>query len=446
MGVERRLAAVLAADVVGYSRQMGRDEEGTLQRVKALFDEVIRTKVAEHRGRVVKTTGDGLLAEFGSVFNAFQCALEVQQASAERNIEIPPAERLELRIGINIGDIIFDDDDVFGDGVNIAARLEGLAKPGGICVSYRAWEDLRKLQIRFVDMGEQRLKNIDQPVRVYSFSLPPPKAEPPPEPAPQPPGVLRRHWRKAAVAGVLLVAAAALGVGALKTPKPDPLTFVAGEADRAPCAWLRVSDHSSVDGLEVFKLSGASLESPDQISRVLTQAAHKKGIDVDQVMTTDVAPLDQSQCVWLDRLKAYRYTGVPRFSLATAARGRGHTRLVLNFKANALGPFGAVYGIEPSGAVERIAGAADLARLKPPALVRHEDGSYTLNVDIDHRGWNGIVFMESRAAVPDGFVERAAQAAEDPAKFNALAHAGGWRFELAWFQVGASGADGQASP
>lgn len=445
MGVERRLAAVLAADVVGYSRQMGRDEEGTLRRVKALFEDVIRTKVAEHRGRVVKTTGDGLLAEFGSVFNAFQCALEVQQSSASRNLEIPPAERLELRIGINIGDIIFDDNDVFGDGVNIAARLEGLAKPGGICVSYRAWEDLRKLQIRFTDMGEQRLKNIDQPVRVYAFSLPPPQADPPSPAPPQPPGLLRRHWRKAAAAGVVVAAVAGLGVGALRRPKPDPLTFVAAEVDRAPCAWLRISDHSSVDGLEVFKLSGASLESPEQISRVLTQAARQKGVDVDQVMTTDVAPLDQSQCVWLDRLKAYRYTGVPRFSLATTARGRGRTRLVLNFEANALGPFGAVYGIEPSGAVERIAGAVDLPRLRPPALSRHDDGSYTLNVDVDHRGWNGIVFMESKAAVPDGFVERAAEAAEDPGKFNALARAGGWRFELAWFQVGAAGGDAQAS-
>jgi class 3 adenylate cyclase len=444
MAVERRLAAVLAADVVGYSRQMGRDEEGTLQRVKALFEEVIRSKVAEHRGRVVKTTGDGLLAEFGSVFNAFQCALEVQETSASRNIEIPPAERLELRIGINIGDIIFDDDDVFGDGVNIAARLEGLARPGGICVSYRAWEDLRKLQIRFTDMGEQRLKNIDQPVRVYAFSLPPPKADPPPLP-PQPLGVLRRHWRKAAAAGVLAVAVTALGVGALQRPKPDPLTFVAAQVDRAPCAWLRVSDHSSVDGLEVFKLSGASLESPDQISRVLTQAARSRGIDVDQVMTTDVAPLDQSQCVWLDRLKAYRYTGVPRFSLATTAEGRSRTRLELNFKANALGPFGAVYGVEPSGAVERIAGAQDLARLRPPALTRGEDGSYTLNVDVDHRGWNGIVFMESKAVVPDGVVERAAQAAEDPARFTALARAGGWRFELAWFQVGGPQGEAQAS-
>jgi len=197
MGVERRLAAVLAADIVGFSRLMGRDEEGTLTRVKGLLDEVIRPKVAECRGRVVKTTGDGVLAEFGSVFNAFQCALEIQQMAAERNAGRTADDLFVLRMGLNIGDIIFDDDDVFGDGVNIAARLEGLARPGSICVSYRAWDDLRKLQLPFTDMGEQRLKNIAQPVRVFSYTPPSPEPTEPATPG-QAPILIRRYWKAAA--------------------------------------------------------------------------------------------------------------------------------------------------------------------------------------------------------------------------------------------------------
>ena len=167
--VERRLAAILAADVVGYSRMMSQDETGTLRRVKALFAELIRPKIAEHGGRIVKTMGDGVLADFRSAFDAFQSAVDIQEGVSARNQQDQVWQPLKMRIGINIGDIIFDQDDVFGDGVNIAARLEGLAKPGGICVSARAWEDLRKLQLGFEDLGEQQLKNIAQPVRVYSL-------------------------------------------------------------------------------------------------------------------------------------------------------------------------------------------------------------------------------------------------------------------------------------
>src|ERR1700724_877162 len=133
--VERKLAAILAADVAGYSRLMGTDEEGTLARLKALRRELADPKVKEHRGRIVKTTGDGLLLEFASVVDAVRCAVEVQREMAERNADVPPDRRIELRMGINVGDIIKDGRDIYGDGVNVAARLEALAEPGGICVS-----------------------------------------------------------------------------------------------------------------------------------------------------------------------------------------------------------------------------------------------------------------------------------------------------------------------
>src|SRR5437870_965579 len=149
---------------------MGADEEGTLERLKALRRELLDPKIAEHRGRLVKTTGDGLLVEFASVVDALRCASEVQQAMAERTARVPPAERIEFRIGINVGDVVVEDGDIFGDGVNVAARLEGLADPGGICVSARVQEDAAgRLDLTFEDLGEQNLKNIARPVRAYKI-------------------------------------------------------------------------------------------------------------------------------------------------------------------------------------------------------------------------------------------------------------------------------------
>ena len=164
----RRLAAILAADVAGYSRLIGDDEEGTLNRLRSIRTDVIDPKVSEHRGRIVKTTGDGLLVEFTSVVDALRCASEIQTAMAEGNAKITADKRIEFRIGINVGDIVVEDGDIFGDGVNVAARLETLADPGGICVSARVQEDAAgKLDLTFEDLGEQNLKNITRPVRVY---------------------------------------------------------------------------------------------------------------------------------------------------------------------------------------------------------------------------------------------------------------------------------------
>jgi class 3 adenylate cyclase/TolB-like protein len=168
---ERRLAAILAADVAGYSRLMGQDEEGTLARLKAHRRELVDGKIKEHRGRIVKTTGDGLLAEFASVVDAVRCAAEIQSGMAERNAGVPAAQRIEFRIGLNVGDIIIDGGDIFGDGVNIAARLENLAEPGGICVSQVVRDQVQdKLSFAFADMGAQTVKNIARPVHAYRIT------------------------------------------------------------------------------------------------------------------------------------------------------------------------------------------------------------------------------------------------------------------------------------
>jgi class 3 adenylate cyclase/ATP/maltotriose-dependent transcriptional regulator MalT len=173
MTATRRLAAILAADVAGYSRLMGADEEGTLAALKALRREMADPKIEEHRGRIVKTTGDGLLVEFASVVDAVRCAVEIQREMTERNANVPAERRIEFRIGINLGDVILDDGDIYGDGVNIGARLETLAEPGEICVSRVVRDQVRdKLDISFEDGGEQRVKNIARPLHIYRISIP----------------------------------------------------------------------------------------------------------------------------------------------------------------------------------------------------------------------------------------------------------------------------------
>src|SRR5712692_8794515 len=212
MGVprtERKLAAILAADVVGYSRLMGADEEGTLTQWREHRRALIDPKIAEHHGRIVRTTGDGMLVEFASVIDAVRCAVEVQRGMAERNADVPAERRIEFRVGINLGDIIVEGKDIYGDGVNIAARLEGLAEPGGICVSRTVRNQVRdKLPYAFEDMGEQSVKNIARPVRAYSLSataiaaLPKLEERGTPRPA-------NRHARRG------FVAAATVGLAAL---------------------------------------------------------------------------------------------------------------------------------------------------------------------------------------------------------------------------------------
>ena len=176
----RRLTAILAADVAGYSRLMGADEEDTHERLKAHLQKLVNPKIEEHRGRIVKNTGDGFLAEFASVVDAVRCAVEVQRGMAERNAGAPPEKRIEFRVGINLGDVLVEDDDLYGDGVNIAARLVVLAEPGGICISQMVRDRIRdEFPCIFEDRGEHSIENVARPVGVYAMdatviaSLPP---------------------------------------------------------------------------------------------------------------------------------------------------------------------------------------------------------------------------------------------------------------------------------
>ena len=223
-GVKRKLAAILAADVAGYSRLMGVDEEGTLAELKRQREQLIDPGIAAHDGRLVKTTGDGLLVEFPSVVEALRFAVDMQSALARHNAHRPEERRIEFRIGINLGDVIVEGDDIYGDGVNVAARLEGLAEPGGICVSRAARDQVRdKFDFQFQDLGEQRVKNIARPVRVFRVATEP-AAETPSQAA-------GRAWMWPAVGALALLAAAVVAVAWLRPWAPQ--LEVASEANMA---------------------------------------------------------------------------------------------------------------------------------------------------------------------------------------------------------------------
>jgi adenylate cyclase len=260
--VARRLAAVFAADVAGYSRLMGADEEGTLRRLQAHRRELIDPKVREHKGRIVKTTGDGMLAEFPSVVDAVRCAVEAQRGMLDREADSAEEQRIRFRIGINLGDVIVDQGDIFGDGVNVAARLEALAEPGGLCVSGTVRDHIGdRLPYAFTALGEQVVKNIARPVPAFALTLAAIAATPivPPKPPPPPPRLTFN--RITAIAAVLLVLLTGAGVAAwrlwpmppsgtreAKLAPPLSIVFAVRQSVKRPGAGLfRRLDHRRSD-------------------------------------------------------------------------------------------------------------------------------------------------------------------------------------------------------
>lgn len=197
--MERRLAAILATDVVGYSRLMEADEEGTLARLNALRQDLIDPKIDENRGRIVKLMGDGMLVEFGSVVDAVRCAVDIQREIGEQEIGAPIDERLQLRIGVNLGDIILQDGDIFGDGVNVAARLQQLAEPGSVVISEDVYRQVEmKLRLSYRDLGQQEMKNMSRPIRTYRATIEPERSVVDPGRVVQQPGArggAKRSWR-----------------------------------------------------------------------------------------------------------------------------------------------------------------------------------------------------------------------------------------------------------
>jgi adenylate cyclase len=297
----RRLAAIVSVDVAGYSRLMGLDESGTLAALKAHRRELIDPKIAEYGGRIVKTTGDGLLLEFPSVVDAVRCAVDVQRGMAERNAGLPPDQRLNFRIGINVGDIIIDDDDIHGDGVNVAARLQALAEPGGICTS-RVVRDqvLDKLSFTFEDLGAQQVKNIARPVEVYRVDLGSAETQTPTE--------ARRHWQRVTralgrpwfVAGVLVLGLAGMALWTLSpfwktstTPTPPPMSMailpfavpVGGAVEKQYAETLR---HDLTTGLAAVRRDVKTVQSDATADGVANSRELGRRLNVRYVVEGDV--------------------------------------------------------------------------------------------------------------------------------------------------------------
>jgi adenylate cyclase len=313
--VERRLAVILAADVAGYSRLMGADEEGTLRRLNAVRRELIDPKVREHRGRIVKTTGDGMLVEFGSVVDAVRCAVQVQRGIIDREAGQDDARRIRFRIGIHLGDVILEGDDIFGDCVNIAARLEALAEPGGLCISAAVSDQIGdRLGFAFRDMGERSVKNIMRPVRVYDMSAAA-VAETPPVAL----EMIDRGPLKSALQSAEAKAAPRLSVVVLPlanlSADPEEDYFVDAITDDVISGLSRVEGSSVISRTSSFAYKGKAIDVK-QIGRdlgvryVLEGSVRRLGAQVQvNIQLTDGA---NSVLVWADRF------GVERSDLSTA--------------------------------------------------------------------------------------------------------------------------------
>jgi adenylate cyclase len=279
----RRLAAIVSLDVAAYSRLMGVDESGTLAALKAHRRELIDPKIAEHDGRIVKTTGDGLLLEFPSVVDAVRCAVEVQRGMAERNAGLAPDKRLDFRIGINVGDIIIDGDDIFGDGVNVAARLEALADPGGICVSRNVRDQvLDKLSFAFEDLGAQQVKNIARPVDAYRVSLDP-GSPAIPALAQHPPQLAKWRWRPArALVAVALVVGVGLGAWVAYRAFLQPAVVVPYSAQDRRMTFAVLPFQPPADDQEGAKVAAAMTEAVfavEEAKVVWAQVAPRRSVE-----------------------------------------------------------------------------------------------------------------------------------------------------------------------
>jgi TolB-like protein/class 3 adenylate cyclase/Flp pilus assembly protein TadD len=298
----RRLAAILAADVAGYSRLMGADEEGTLNRLKAHRRELVDPKIREHHGRIVKTTGDGMLVEFPSVVDAVRCAVEIQRAMVDRNAEVPEGDRITFRIGVNLGDVIADGDDIYGDGVNIAARLEALAEPGGICISRTVRDHIgERLPYSFQDIGEQSVKNIAQPVHAYAFTAATVASLPEVAIPLQTMGPSRRNSARLPVLVASIVAAIGIGMALWWVwPKGNssavPMASLAMTAQHSPATEVKSAPRLSIVVLPFSNLSN----DPDQ-------EYFADGITDD--LTSDLSRISGSFVI--ARTTAFTYKGKP---------------------------------------------------------------------------------------------------------------------------------------
>jgi class 3 adenylate cyclase len=430
---ERRLAAIVAADVVGFSRMMGRDEDETLGLIRWVTTDVIEPTARHEGGRLVKTTGDGFLLDFPTVAQAFRFALSVQEQLAAREAPQAKGHRLSMRIGINIGDIIFENDDIFGDGVNIATRIEGLSEPGGVAVSSRAHDDLRRLGFKFTSIGQKKLKNIDHRIEIFLFRNENVRK-----------GLLNRlRYSRYYGLTVKLAAGAALALataliilsyGAWKKGR-DPAVIMAKALDAEPCSWLRLSSVAAAEDGTVVSgtVAGVSGLDPtiirDHVEKALRAAAIARAdIDVFHELRT----LAQGQCPVIENIARYRYRGATRpymfgswgRNMLSAAPQADRSLAFVWSPDQSYKRYIYVISVQPDGKLAALSGTDTRAPHK---------GDVESVVEVGQDGLLGVIVMESDR--PQALREVADMLTLPGAAFDLLAKREGWRFDTIWHEM-----------
>ncbi len=424
----RRLAAIVVADIVGYSRLTTIDEEGTVLRFGKLMDSVIKPAIDENQGRFVKHTGDGFIAEFSSAAAAFRGSMQIQMAFAEVNHDATESgsadEPLLLRMGIDIGDIIITEDDVFGNGVNIAARLETLAEAGGICVSQRARDHLAQFKVNFVDLGEQHLKNIAEPVRVFQVT--------------KEAVSFRYLWRRKRIYKRVAIWSAAAAVMLtvlicvyLFYPRGVSNTeqFFERRVAELQCSWLTLAEFSEGEGGAEVSISGASVTPGSSVEAALRRDATEADVAVSQINVRQIVPMEASQCQLIEALRRHRHTGISRLEADEVGIGQGTgARFTVVFDPDTLGQYANIYSIDPDGSIILVESRdAMMSR----AVVR-PDGREAVDYMSGHIGWGGILLMEADAPIDNDLVLSLADRTGQMGDIEEIAERNDWRFELVW--------------
>lgn len=441
----RKLMAIIVADICGYSRLASIDEEGTIRRVDEMLDTVIKPAIERDEGRFVKDTGDGFIGEFASVSAAFRCALAIQKAFAERNAELPEDEHLWLRIGLDIGDIIIRKDDVRGNGVIIAARLEAMARPGGICLSHRARESLGQFEVEFEDIGKVKLKNIP-PVRAYRVGgteLDSSEDAAPPTPSSDGDEETRGWFSRpkmlagGAVLGTIAVMTLVAWQPVISPPEPRPF-FEQGLAELR-CSWLNIGRFvERQDGVQ-FELEGAALLPEESLINEVSGWGETAGIAVTRVNASNVMEIEREQCPLIDNLRHYRNRELKRLSSEEAPPNSRALRVFeISYDPEELAEFVHIYSIDPDGTMQFAQARQELL----DNSWERENGMSAARYEACHVGWGGLLLMESDAPIDrDTFMELVEGEENSPA-FSEQAERDNWRFELLWINSPpADGAD-----
>lgn len=428
----KKLAAILVADICGYSALVGADQEGTVGRVEAIMDEIIRPAIDKADGRFVKHTGDGFIAEFGSAADAFGCACAIHEALAATDSIARNGPEIAMRIGLDIGDIMVKaDGDVFGNGVIAAARLEPLAPRGGICLSHRARDQLRSAKVEFEDIGDQSLKNLTEPIHAFLV---------------HPGGVrahrmqrlkraMRRRLRTIIAIGLLIVA----GIAALYwfTRAPTAEDFASQWIAGRECSFLRVTRSEPGDTGAQLRLSGAAA-NPELIEMELIRDADRAGVAIERINMADVFPANSTQCQWLLRIRNYQYPGISRLITSDATMAQDKGWLSVRFRPSDLREHVGIFSIDPNGDIMHVQDRGELIGHAEPA----ENGMMEAGYTIDHTGWAGFLLMESDRPIPSELVTDSSNNADLIRRFDEAAMRDHWTFELVWIYSGMNNEDG----